>query len=253
MSTVRGERPPASVLVATPCYGGLANIAFVDSLLRLQRSCDARGVGLEVRLTGGDALISRARSKLASEFLRDTNHTHLLFVDADIGFGPEHLFRLLAFDKPVVGGVYPLKRVFWDKAADAVKRGAKDLQAASLGYVVRFLPNPDQTVTLVDGFGPVSYAPTGFLLIARTALETMAEAHPELHCTITDLAGPASRTIMFFETMIDPATGEHLSEDYAFCKRWRDLGGEIWADFQTPMTHVGPAAYRGSLINATAS
>jgi hypothetical protein len=50
--------------------------------------------------------------------------------------------------------------------------------------------------------------------------------------------------------MIEPETGQYLSEDYAFCRRWRDLGGEIWADTEAPLTHVGAAAYSGSLMQA---
>jgi hypothetical protein len=242
--------PPVSILLATPCYGGLANIAFVDSILKLQKACDARGIGLEIRLSGGDALISRARSQMATEFLQGTSHTHLLFVDADIGFTPEHLFRLIALGKPLAGGVYPLKKILWDKIPEAARAGAKDLQAASLGYVVRFLPSPTSSVDLTDGFGPVAYVGTGFMLIARSVLEAVAAAHPELHCTIADVNAEPRAAIMFFETMIDAATGEHLSEDYAFCRRWSALGGEIWADFQTPMTHVGHAAYRGGLMDA---
>ena len=240
---------PVSVLLCTPCYGGMANIVFIDSLLKLQRACDARSVGLEIRLGGGDALITRARSRMATDFLA-TEHTHLLFVDADIGFTPEHLFRLLDAGKPLVGGVYPLKGVQWEKAADLVARGVRDLRAALLGYVVRFLPNPDQTVALEEGFGKVAYVGTGFMLIRRDVLELIAAAHPELRCVVTDLAGPSSETVMFFDTAIDPENGEHLSEDYAFCRRWRACGGDIWADFQTRMTHVGHAAYSGSLMDA---
>ncbi|MDP3493359.1 MAG: hypothetical protein Q8R82_09600 [Hyphomonadaceae bacterium] len=36
----------------------------------------------------------------------------------------------------------------------------------------------------------------------------------------------------------------------AFCHRWRDLGGEIWADMESWLTHVGHAAYSGSLVEA---
>ena len=253
MSNSADGDPAVSILLATPCYGGLANIAFVNGLLQLQRACDARGVGLEIRLTGGDALISRARSQIATDFLRETAHTHLLFVDADIGFTPDHVFRLLGAAKPLVGGVYPLKAILWDKIPEAVRRGARDLQAASLGYVVRFLPNPTSSVELEDGFGPVSYVGNGFMLIARAVLETLAAAHPELHCTVADVNAVAKPAIMFFETMIDPESREHLSEDYAFCKRWRDCGGEIWADFQTRMSHIGHAVYRGGLIDALAT
>lgn len=240
---------PVSLMVATPCYGGMANIGFVDSLLKLQRACDARGLPLEIRLTGGDALVSRARSRLATEFLR-SRHTHLLFVDADIGFEPENVFRLLGSGKPLVGGVYPLKKVQWEKAPDAVRRGVRDLQAACLGYVVRFIPNADKTVELEDGFGQVAYVGNGFMLIARAVLERMAEAHPELHCVLADIGDGGERAVMFFETMIDAQTREQLSEDYAFCRRWQALGGEIWADFQSRLTHIGHAAYSGSLIDA---
>jgi hypothetical protein len=64
-------------------------------------------------------------------------------------------------------------------------------------------------------------------------------------------AGGAS-AVMLFETMIEPETGEYLSEDYAFCRRWRDLGGEIFADFASRLTHVGHASYEGSLKDSFA-
>ena len=137
-----------SVFLATPAFGGLASIQFFKSLLDLQPACAARGVGLHIDLTGGDALITRARSVMATHFLEETDHTHLMFVDADIAFRPEQLFRLLDADKDVVGGVYPLKKVHWDKVGPAVQGGIKDVQAASLGYVVRFLASAAQTVEL---------------------------------------------------------------------------------------------------------
>jgi hypothetical protein len=227
----------------------MASILFFNSVLRLQRACDARGVALEVMLTGGDALITRARSRIATDFLQ-SRHTHLLFVDADIGFTPEHLFRLVAFARPLVGGVYPFKKVHWDKVPEAVRRGARDLQAASLGYVVRFLPDPDRSVRLEDGFGQVASIGAGFMLIAREVLETLARVHPGLHCAIGDGNADTRPTTMFFDTLIEG--GEQLSEDYAFCKRWRDCGGEVWADFQTPMQHIGHATYTGGLIDALA-
>jgi hypothetical protein len=52
--------------------------------------------------------------------------------------------------------------------------------------------------------------------------------------------------------MIEKETGQYLSEDYAFCRRWRDLGGEIFADFDSRLTHVGHASYEGSLKDSIA-
>jgi hypothetical protein len=243
----------ASIFLATPAYGGQANILFFKSLLDLQPACEKAGVGLHIELTGGDALITRARSRMATQFLEETDHTHLLFVDADIAFRPEHVFRLIEADKDVVGGVYPLKLVDWSKAAAAVKDGLKDVQAASLGYVVGFIPTPDRSVDVDDaGFGQVASIGTGFMLISRRALERVRDANPQLRCRLADMNLAAREATLFFDTMIDPDTREHLSEDYAFCRRWRDVGGEVWADFRTRLSHIGHATFTGSLMDAVA-
>ena len=243
-----------SIFLATPCYGGLANIAYMSSVLALQRLCIERRTGLQVELGGGDALISRARGVMAGKFLDHTEHSHLLFVDADIGFKPEAVFRLLEAGKDIVGGVYPAKRVHWDKAKRAFETGAKDVPAASYNYVVRYIPNPENKVEVDDnGFGPVAYVGTGFMLIRREALRRIADAHPELRARHGDMYGASvPEAVMVFETMIEPETGEYLSEDYAFCRRWRDLGGEIFADFETRLIHVGHASYEGSLKDSFA-
>ncbi len=245
-----------SIFLATPCYGGLAHIAYMGSVLALQRACAERCVGLQVELGGGDALIPRARGVMAGKFLEHTDHSHLLFVDADIGFKPEAVFRLLEADKDVVGGVYPAKRVVWDKARRAMEAGIKDIPAAALNYVVRFLPSATNSVEVGDdGFGEVAYVGTGFMLIRRAALQRLADAHPELRAKHGDMTGAAAgipEATMVFDTFIEPETGEYLSEDYAFCRRWRDLGGQIFADFTTRLTHVGAASYEGSLHDASA-
>ena len=91
-------------------------------------------------------------------------------VDADIGFKPEQVFRLLDAQRDIVGGVYPAKRIHWDKALKAMADGVKDIAAASLGYVVRFLPSATGSVTVDDdGFAAVAYVGTGFMMISRAA------------------------------------------------------------------------------------
>jgi hypothetical protein len=242
------------VYMATPCYGGVVNQVYMQSVLALQAACRDRGVGLHIELMGGDALITRARSRLATRFLAYEQATHILFCDADIGFEPESLFRLLDADKPMIAGVCPLKFIDWEKARAAAKADVADLRAASLGFVVRFIPTPDNSVEINDGIAKVAYAGTGFLLIARDAMQKIVDAHPELRAKMGDMVGgQAEEAAMVFETMIEPETGQYLSEDYAFCRRWRDLGGDIWADAEPRLTHVGSAFYSGSLMQALRS
>ena len=227
---------------------------FVRSLLALQEACRERGVGLHVDMMGGEALITRGRSRLAAHFLAHPQATHIMFIDADIGFAPQNVFRLLEADKDVIAAVCPLKKIDWGKLRAAAKADVADLEAASIGYVVRFLPNAQNSVEVENGFAQVAYGGTGFLMIKRNAMQRICDAHPELRAKMGDMGDSlAPEAVMVFDTMVEPETGQYLSEDYAFCRRWRDLGGEIWADFEARLTHVGHATYTGSLMQALRS
>lgn len=112
---------------------------------------------------------------------------------------------------------------------------------------MRFLPTPDPSVAVENGVAKVAYGGTGFLMVRQKA--TIVDAHPRLHAKMGDMGdGLADEAPMVFETIIEPKTGRHLSEDYVFCRRWRDLGGEIWADMKARLTHVGVAIHTGSLM-----
>ena len=239
------------IYLAVPCYGGNLNLFFVDSMLKLQDACRERGIGLHIDMMGGEALITRGRSRLAAAFLAYEQATHILYIDADIGFPPEQVFRLIDADRDVIAAVCPLKKIDWEKVRAAAKADVADLQEVGIGYVVRFLPNPENSVEVVDGFAQVAYGGTGFLLIKRQAMQRLVDGYPQLRAKMGDMGDSLAReAVMVFDTMIEPETGQYLSEDYAFCRRWRDLGGEIWADFSARLTHVGHAAYTGSLLQA---
>jgi hypothetical protein len=238
------------LFLATPCYGGLVNIYFLRSVLALQGACAEQGIGLHVELLDNDPLITRARARLAHRFLNHPAATHMLSIDADIGFPPQNILRLLAAGRDLAGGVCPLKHIDWDKVRAAALAGQADLMGKSVGYVVRFIPTPDNSVQVEDGFAHVSFVGTGVQLVRREALERICAAHPELTADLSDVEPGATRVCMVFDTLVEAATGQHLSEDYAFCQRWRDLGGEIWADVESRYMHVGHAAYSGSLIEA---
>jgi hypothetical protein len=237
------------LVIATPCFGGQVASIYASSIFALQSALRAKSnVGLKVHLRDGDALITRARANLVTLFLDDPDATHLLFVDADIGFTPEQVFRLIESGADVVAGVYPIKRVNWDKARLAVGAGRPNLAAASLDYVLE-VDDPERVV-VVEGFTRLRYAGTGFLMIRRHVLERMCAHYASLKFTREhshdELAGSPNRYALF-ECMIDPATGTYLSEDFAFCKRWTDIGGEIWADLESRLDHVGPAVFRGDV------
>jgi hypothetical protein len=44
--------------------------------------------------------------------------------------------------------------------------------------------------------------------------------------------------------------GRFLPEDYSFCKRWNDMGGEIWGDVASKFDHIGSYVYSGHIAAA---
>jgi hypothetical protein len=244
------------LMVAPPCFGGQVSSIYAGSIFHLQRATRSKpNMDLTVLMRDGDALITRARANLVTLFLDNPSATHLLFVDADIGFTPDQVFRLIESGADVVAGIYPIKRINWDKAKRILESNRPTSPAAALDYVLE-LDDPDRVVA-VNGFTRVRFAGTGFLMIRRHILERMCR-HPAYASlqffrehSLDGLAGSPNRFALF-ECMIDPKTGTYLSEDFAFCKRCTDIGGEIWADLESRLDHVGPSVFHGDISSQLA-
>jgi hypothetical protein len=243
-----------NLVVATPCFGGQISVVYAASLFRLQQAVRRySGLTLKVLFKDGDALITRARASLLSQFLADEAATHLLFLDADIGFEPEQVMRLIECGADMCAAVYPIKRIDWERVKRSIEASAPDPATAALRYVFE-VENPSAVIEKA-GFIKVRYAGTGFLMIRRGAVAAMCARHPELqykrdHSVDDGVAG--GRRFALFESMI-AEDGTYLSEDFAFCKRWTDMGGEIWADLKSTLSHVGPMTFRGDLSSQFAA
>jgi hypothetical protein len=237
-----------NLVIATPCFGGQVSVLYAASLFKLQQLMRGyRDFNLKVLFKDGDALITRARASLISQFLEDAGATHLLFVDADIGFEPEQVRRLIECGADICAAVYPIKRIDWERVKSTIETARPNPAAAALNYV--FEVDDPNAVTASAGFVKVRYAGTGFLMIRRGALERMCARYPQLRYKrdhSMDAATASNKRFALFECMI-AEDGTYLSEDFAFCKRWTDMGGEIWADLSSKLTHVGPLAFCGDL------
>jgi hypothetical protein len=154
------------LMVATPCFGGQVSSIYAGSIFHLQRVVRSRpNIDLTVLMRDGDALITRARANLVTLFLDNPTATHLLFVDADIGFTPDQVFRLIESEADVVAVIYPVKRVNWDKAKRMLESDRPRMPSGALDYVLE-IDNPDHVV-VVNGFTRARYAGTGFLMVRR--------------------------------------------------------------------------------------
>ncbi|MBB4199613.1 hypothetical protein CCR94_14940 [Rhodoblastus sphagnicola] len=242
--------PEQHLFIATPCYGGMVTQRYMYSTVGLLNLGRELGVKVSLNLLGNESLITRGRNLLVSRFLDDASATHLIFIDADIGFDPAQVARMMAFDQEVVAGMYPLKLLDWNSGLQRAVAG-EAVETAPLRYVGA--PCEGGEAEARDGFVTGTYAGTGFMMIRREALLTMAEAYPQLrysasHAGSMHTGAPSfsPNQYAFFDCMIDPDTGVYLSEDYTFCRLWRNTGGKVWLDTQGALTHVGPHEFSGA-------
>ncbi len=236
------------VMVATPCFGGVVAQRYMLSVLDLIARGPRAGFGVALSLLGYDSLIPRGRATLVGCFLDNPDATHLLFIDADIGFEPAQVERMLRFDKDFVGALYPIKAIDWARVPERCTLGGEPLERAGLNYVGTF-EGADKRQSQ-DGFATAIYAGGGFQLLRRSMIERMIAGYPEtkfakLHGFPREASHPSPNLYALFDCQIDPETGVYLSEDYSFCRRWRALGGEIWLDTTSRLIHVGSTDYVG--------
>lgn len=239
------------IYVATPAYGCLVSNQYLQSIMNLQLECFKRNIGIVFDIIGNESLVQRGRCILTERFAQ-SDATHLLFIDADIGFNPESLFRLLRFDKDVTACVYPKKSVNWKNVEAKIKAGdTEPIHQMGLDFNINI---KGATAEIQDGFVNVLDTATGFLLIKKEVILRMKEHFKETLYAVNDIISDMAVKdyIALFDCMIDPQTKRYLSEDYAFARRWQMMGGDIWVDVASPLSHTGNMFFHGDIMQRVA-
>ncbi len=206
-----------SVLFCTPMYGAMCWEPYFKSALILKEELTLAGFKHDFLTTTNESLVTRARNTSAATFLK-TDYDSLMFIDGDIEFHVEHIHKLWQMNTDVAVAAYPWK-----------KKEQKNVTAWKDGQLVE--------TEKMDGVTEVDYAGTGFMMIKRGVFERMKEAYPFFKHT----EGNIGDCWAFFDTAVED--GIYLSEDYFFCKRWRELGGKIMLDPSINLVHWGSFGY----------
>ena len=235
------------ILIGTPMYGGMCTGTYNYSMINAVSMLMNNGSKVACGLIYNESLITRARNELARLFLAD-DFTHLMFIDADIGFPPEAINVLLDADKDIACGMYPKKELDWGKIRQAAE--AKEENLYDFGGIF-VLNATDVTNPITDKVGMVEvrHGGTGFMLIKRKVFEDLIP-----HVPTYKASGAEGSPLVheFFATSIDQY-GVLLSEDYHFCELWRKHGGKIHATPFIKLTHMGSYIYTGDVLKAGAN
>lgn len=238
-----------NIFFATPCYGGMITDQYFLSMFRTTQELMKLGINFRITTLRNESLVTRARNILVAMFM-ESPCTHLMFIDSDIEWQPDSIIRMLAIHKPIVAAAYPKKTVNWGSVKAAAERGEKDLEHYQADYAInlQFNDPENKRVEYKDGAIKVLDASTGFFMIQRETIEKMMNHHPELHYKNDSHIDPKFNKYCYslFDTMHDPKDNRYLSEDYTFCRRWQQMGGDIWLDPSTSLNHVGSYTFAGN-------
>jgi hypothetical protein len=201
-----------------------------------------------------ESLITRARNALTHQFLK-SDSTHLMFIDSDIKFLPEHIVPMIQADKEIICGIYPKKEINWDSVKQAMNNNIPDdrLKFHTGSFVVNLVDYAGTVTVPIAQPVEIFNGGTGFMLIKREVFEKLGEKVPEYTNDVGDLSGTMQQQEKikeFFATSIEPETNRLLSEDYHFCREWRMAGGKVWAAPWCQLAHIGTYAFEGQLIPA---
>jgi hypothetical protein len=206
------------VFIATPTHSGDVCVSYTQSLFKTCVALGQLGLASSVSFQSHCAMISFARAILAQEFL-DSGAEHFLSIDADLGWDEQGALEIIKSPHDVIGGVYPAKT---DKPVFQARNKRE---------------SGSQALIEADGI------PGGFIRVRRGAMLKMQKAYPELSCIRK--GQPLS---LLYETIILD-DGSPLSEDYAFCERWRRIGGKVFIYPDIQFSHFGRKEWTGNMIN----
>lgn len=260
-----------SLKILTPCFGGICHIGYVRSLMATTELFKSLNFPIDIHFCKNDSLVSRARNNLVAVAMNDPSTTHIMFIDNDISWQPIDILKLILSDKPLIGGVYPLKNYNWNKLRNdpsnphntnvvdgwiTSKNNStlefvpddKLIQAKMLQYNVNYINN---VLEISDSIAEVKHIATGFMMIQRTVIEQMSAVFAS--AKYTDDVGFLSGTqhdfaYALFDCGVED--GHYFSEDWLFCHRWSNMKGKIYIHIAIDLVHTGVEDYSGSYMSS---
>ncbi len=256
--------------ILTPHYGGMCHVTYMRSLMKTQDRLRELGVELHIEFCNNDSLVSRARNNLVARAMSNTNMTHMLFIDNDITWDPDSILKLLLAEKPVVGGIYPLKHYNWEKLVNTnpetpnvnvvqnwidrknqsmFKDAIPDVDLIHhrlLSYNLNLATN---TMHIENNLTKVRHIATGFMMIKRKVIEKLQQAFPSTkYVDDVGFLQPEENKHAYALFDCGVEEGHYFSEDWLFCHRWTKMGGEIHVEVTINLNHTGPVDYRGCYL-----
>lgn len=214
------------VMLATPTGDGRIDTNYLDSMFEMVGHFNASGAELVWSKEPRNADIALARARLFGQFLH-SGCSHMLMVDDDIGWDWSAIIRVFAARKDFVAVAGPKKFYPLTFACD---------YSAESGEAIPMRVDPE------SGAAECHHIGAAFALITRACAEKMSAAY-DVDLGYDDAAGQPQ--VAVFNPFV--MNRRYFSEDFAFCKRWRMIGGTVHVCIDVELSHTGAHTFRGAL------
>lgn len=208
------------LMIATPAFGNKVTAQYAMSLSYTMQLLASHNIECQLLITDSSSLLVAERNRIIEAFWK-SDCTHILCIDADIGWPAEAVISMLDTGKEFVAGLYPMR-------------------TAENVFVFRPIQNPDGSIVQDQTHRhllKMEYIPAGFMLIAKSAFLKMREKHPDLYYRPKDLRDTSEDAYCFFNTEV--LDNEFWGEDYVFCRKTTQAGIDIWVDPLIQFDHAG--------------
>ncbi len=216
-----------SVMIAIPCYGGIVSDKTAKGLFNLGKELRTAGIDHGLLTMANESLVTKARSRIANFFINNTDYERILFIDSDIGFNPEDVFKLLESSKDITCGAYPMK-----------------------GIPLRYNYNISQPEVVEGELLKIDNIGFGFVLIHRKVFEDISIRYRDelkyYPATNNSSYPPTEKEFhnsyhYFLELKKDMC---YLPEDFSFFERAKNVGYHSWLNTTIRLSHVGSHVYQ---------
>tara|TARA_R100001163_G_scaffold33850_2_gene26208 strand:- start:11512 stop:12252 length:741 start_codon:yes stop_codon:yes gene_type:complete len=232
------------ICIGLPAMDGKIEMELMDSMIMLYLKCKSKGIPLVHINVAGASLITKCRNDLANTFMYEMPFSHFLFIDSDLVFDPDNIIQMYEADKNIIAGTYVKKYIDWNRLNQVFQDpknkddNIKDLMAKSGDYnVAGKLKSSKKSDPIMEADGVA----TGMLMIKRQVFKKIQEYILEDEYYIEK----DRKNYGYFETILHK--GEHISEDYSFCKRATFAGFKINILTNCNTAHIGRIKYYGNL------
>lgn len=203
--------------LCTACGEETVHNDYMLSVIAADRMATKLGIDLRIYTGPGTAILPRVRNRLVAKAMED-ECDWIVFVDDDIGFNADDFFKLFQHSVDIVAAAPAKRHHRWDEHPAAVAK----------------FPSGNITGRRTEAgrVWKMDAVATGFMAIRSTVIKKM-EAVTTAYIT----EGVEVRSWFWLDLITKDGHTTDEGEDYNFCRKWVELGGECWVDPDIRVRH----------------